>query len=165
MTRYKILKSILDSFNQNKSYKIILGPLGAFLSVEIRFLEYLCMPEEQIIVLANARRDRKTLIIDEVIPEIVQKNLRLSSHDVVAKFESYHSLVSKKQKDDVQQEEEGTHNSSMKKENLAISREIILDDRFDKYSNEKPKPYLPPIKQDRKKRSIVTVNESNDSRL
>ena len=98
----------------NKTYKIILGPLAAFLSVEIRFLEYLCMPEAQIEVLAAARRDRKTMVIDEVIPEIVQKNLRLSSHEVVAKFENYQSRGSNKQNIVIQEDEEGTHVDSRK---------------------------------------------------
>jgi hypothetical protein len=46
------------------------------------------MSEDQIQVLLNARKNRKTLIIDEVIPEIVQKNLRLSSHQLMENFSS-----------------------------------------------------------------------------
>jgi hypothetical protein len=69
--RYYKFKAVLDTFNKNKSYRVILGPLAAFLSVEIRYLEYLQMPDDQIRVLAHARRNRRTFIIDEVIPEIV----------------------------------------------------------------------------------------------
>lgn len=83
IARYYEIVSIVKKFNEKKSYRIVTGPLAGFFQVEIRYLEYLNMPEEQVRVLDHARRNRKTLIIDEVIPEIIQKQLNLSSSQVL----------------------------------------------------------------------------------
>lgn len=46
IARYYEIVSIVKKFNENKSYRFVTGPLAAFFQVEIRYLEYLNMPEE-----------------------------------------------------------------------------------------------------------------------
>lgn len=88
------------------------------------------MPEEQIQVLANARRNRRTIVIDDIIPEIVQMNLNLEQEEPQNKEKNTH---------------EGTNlDKTTDLEQLAGSTFL------DQFSNKKPEPYTSPLQKTQK---------------
>ena len=143
IARYYEIVSIVKKFNENKSYRFVTGPLAAFFQVEIRYLEYLNMPEEQIRVLDNARRNRKTLIIDEVIPQIIQKQLNLSSSQVL-ETEANQPLNEGLSFDEVDNEK--SKRTSQLNPIKGKHKRIGIEEQskqLAKYTNEQPQPYKP----------------------
>lgn len=73
--RYGKLNGILDGINDGKSYKFLMGPLGAFFSVELRYQEYVSMDPIVRENLVKLRKDKETLVICDKVPIIVERSV------------------------------------------------------------------------------------------
>lgn len=121
-TRYTELSKILEKECRENSYKYFLGPLGAFLSVEMRYEEYVHMDEDLRNNLIKLRKSKDDLILTEKVPLILEKNIGdLLNED---------KIISVNEKGEKSSQRVGLNLGNATKE--------------DNYGNELPVPYMAP---------------------
>lgn len=73
--RFYKLGEILEQYSRDKTYKLLLGPLGGFFSVELRYQQFLTMTPEIRENLVRLRKEKESIIITEQVPMILEKDV------------------------------------------------------------------------------------------
>ena len=140
LTRYTTFRKILDDYNKNKSFKFMVGPLGAFLSVEMKFQEYLDMNHDMRVEALKLRKNRSLYVISQAVPPIIVKNINMIK--VIN--------TNKNKPDDPKETQETEGAAPVNKKDANVNKFII--------GKLRPKPYEAPLTKIKKKKKSSYFN-------